>query len=280
MYRPPGREIRFGDIFEAPHLFDIFLRDDGVAVGPTTLPARFAERFGQSAGVTIEGAIPLYSPNLPLPHRADFVLAHGTTQRAVLVSDNCTIATVFGYGRDRPRPTSRLLFAAVLDKPGEIEDVAVTQPFNRFALEKAGFFDGGIIDFRHLFIVHARAVDPGRRKASLLDDVLDELEVRFSAHTVRRGPLVIDRNADKLITLLRSAGIAEADANEAGAHVARALNLSWHAEGGALGDAAEAADDETPGQEAVQRLADDLRALATATAEAATSLEAQLTRIT
>ena len=279
MYRAPGPEVRFGDIFEAPHLFDIFLREDGVALGTADLPARFAERFGQSAGVTIEGAIPLYSPYLP-PRDGDFVLAHGTPQRAVLVSDNCTIATVFGYGRDRPRPNSRLLFAAVLDKPGEIDDVAVRRPFNRFALEKAGFFAGGIIDFRHLFIVHARAVDPEHRKASLLDDVLDELEVRFSAHTVRRGPLVIDRNADKLITLLRSAGIAEADANEAGAHVARALNLSWHAEGGALGDAAEAADDETPGQEPVQRLADDLRALATAAAEAATSLEAQLTRIT
>jgi hypothetical protein len=93
--------------------------------------------------------------------------------------------------------------------------------------ETATFFDGGIIDFRHLFIVHARAVDPAHRVASLLDDVLDELEVRFSAHTVRRGPNVIDRNADKLITLLRSAGVTDADANEAGARVARALNLSW-----------------------------------------------------
>jgi hypothetical protein len=277
LYQPPAKEIRFGDIFEAPHLLDIFLRQDGVVLGSGELPGKFAEKFGQAYSIDMTGDVTLYSPLLPKREDSDFALAHGTVQRAVIVSDNCTIATVFGYGdREKPRLNNRLLFAAVLDKPEEIDKVAATQPFNRFALEPAAFFNGGIIDFRHLFAVHAKAIDADQRKASLVDEIVDDLEARFSAHTVRRGPDVVDRNADKLITLLQDAGVPAADAKEAGARVAKALNHSWVVEGGALGDAAEAADDKEPAEEPVRRLAEALSLLSQATAEAATTLEARL----
>jgi len=279
IYRAPFEKIRFGDIFEAPHLFDIFLRADGVALGTAPLPARYAEKFSQAVGVEFSGEVTLYSPELAKPDGADFLLVHGRPQRAVLVSDNCTIATIFGYDREKPRPNNRLLFAAILDKPNEIDKIATSRPFNRFALEKAPFFSGGIIDFRHLFVVHARAVDAAQRRAALVDEIVDDLEARLSAYAVRRGPDVVDRNADKLITLLRAASINEADAKEAGARVAKALNLAWHVEGGVLGDAAEAADDELPAEEPVRRLADELRSLSAAAAEAAVTLEDRLSVI-
>jgi hypothetical protein len=64
-----------------------------------------------------------------------------------------------------------------------------------------------------------------------------------------------------------------------GARVADVLGIAWSVEGGALEDAAEAADDGKPAEEPVRFLTDELRALVAAAEAAAASLEARLATI-
>jgi hypothetical protein len=281
LYRAPGEYARFGDIFEAAHLFSAYLRADAVQLGAKELPAKLVPLLGKKLGTTLaEEPLPLYSPNLTPRADDDFVLAHGQVDRAILVSDNCSVSTIFGYDRDKPRRTGRLLFAAVRDEPkAEIDKVVNLRPFNRFGLQEAAFFSGGIVDFRRLFVVEARDVLPEQRIASLGDALVEELEVRFAAYAVRRGPNVVDKNLDKVVRLLDRAGLKEPEAKAAAAQISLAFAIAWRAEGGPLEDAAEAFDDEKEPAEPVAALAAELRALEEAAREGAAALEQQLVQL-
>jgi hypothetical protein len=281
LYRPPGEFVRFGDIFDAPHLIATYLRADAVVLGADDLPAKLVPMLGQKLGLALpDEPLRLYSPHLRKREQEDFVLAHGQRERAILLTDNCTISTIFGYDRDKPRRTGSLMFAPVRDEPDQIAKVAATRPFNRFALERAPFFDGGIVDFRRVFMVDARDVDPTTRVAALGEELAEELEASLSAYAVRRGPNVVDRNAAKLVGLLTRAGVGEPAAQATAARVAEGLGIGWRVEGGPLEDAAEAYDDEKDPEPSLTALAADFRALAASAGAAAEELEHQLAAIT
>jgi hypothetical protein len=281
LYRPPGEFVRFGDIFDAPHLIATYLRADAVLLGADDLPAKLVPMLGQKLGLALpDEPLRLYSPHLRNREQEDFVLAHGQRERAILLTDNCTISTIFGYDRDKPRRTGSLMFAPVRDEPDQIAKVAATRPFNRFALERAPFFDGGIVDFRRVFMVDARDVDPATRVAALGEELAEELEASLSAYAVRRGPNVVDRNAAKLVGLLTRAGVGEPAAQATAARVAEALGIAWRVEGGPLEDAAEAYDDEKDPEPSLTALAADFHALAASAGAAAEELERQLAAIT
>lgn len=279
LYQPPRSYVRFGDVFDAPHLIATYLRADAVDLGTADLPATLAPKVGKKLGLQLpEEPLRLYSPLLRKREQEDFVLAHGKRERAILLTDNCTIATIFGYDRDKPRGTGVLMFAPVRDEPDQIDKVATARPFSRFALEKAPFFNGGIVDFRRIFMVDARDIDPDTRIASLGDELAEELEASLSAYAVRRGPNVVDRNAAKLVGLLKLSGVNEPTAQSTAAHVADALGVAWRLEGGPLEDAAEAFDDEQDPAPSLQALAADFRELATAAEAAAEEIERQLAK--
>ena len=149
LYRPPGEYVRFGHIFDTPQLIATYLRADAVELGTADLPATLAPKVGKRLSVVLpEEPLRLYGPLLRKREQEDFVLAHGKRERAVLLTDNCTISTIFGYDRDKPRGTGSLMFAPVRDEPDQIAKVAASRPFN------AG---GGVVDVRRVFMVDARA---------------------------------------------------------------------------------------------------------------------------
>lgn len=273
MYLPPGPFIRFGDVFEAPFLFATYVRADASALGLKLASAKYAKQV--EASLASGDTFPLYSPNIHRQAQHDFVLAHGDHARAIMLTDNCTISNLYGYDRSKPRRSGRLVLAAVRDAPEDDIDEAIENPtFSRFGLERGGFFSGGIVDLRKLVVVEKRDLTPDQRVASLDDDLTALLEARWNAHIVRRGPNVVDRNAAKLETLLNRQPGADARAAEAAAAaVADTLGIAWRIEGGALDDAATAADDELAPDPPVSQLLNDLRELATAAHSAADSLE-------
>jgi hypothetical protein len=282
LYKPPGKYVRFGDIFDAPHLIATYLRADAVELGSADLPATLAPKVGKRLGVELpEEPLRLYGPLLRKREQEDFVLAHGKRERAILLTDNCTISTIFGYDRDKPRRTGALMFAPVRDEPDQIEKVRTSRPFNRFALEQAAFFPaGGIVDFRRVCMVDARDIDPKTRVAALGDELAEDLEASLAAYAVRRGPNVVDRNVAKLAGLLTGAGIDEHAAEGSAARIADALGVAWRLEGGPLEDAAEAYDDRKDPEPPLRALAADFRDLARTAAAAAEDLERQLVAIT
>ncbi|MHB1244353.1 MAG: hypothetical protein ACYC1P_13285 [Gaiellaceae bacterium] len=275
MYLPPGPFIRFGDVFDAPFLFATYVRADASALGLKLTPAKHAKQVEATLGSGEGDTFPLYSPNIHRQAEHDFVLSHGDHARAIMLTDNCTISNLYGYDRSRARRSGRLVLAAVRDATEDEMRKSIEKPtFSRFGLEPSGFFNGGIVDLRKLVVVEKRDLAADQRVASLDKDLTALLEARWNAHIVRRGPNVVDRNADKLETLIKKQPGANPRAAEAAAAaVADTLGISWRIEGGALDDAATAADDDLAPEPPVSQLIDDLRQLATAAQSAADSLE-------
>jgi hypothetical protein len=280
-YTLPSGEIKFGDIFEADYLFDVFVRADSAAIPGYPAPAKLAEAMGRKV---VGQPLPpepfdLHSPAFPPRSGQDFVRAHGSKRRAVILNDNCVIATAFGYDdRKTAKRAGRLIFAPIADATKkEIDDLTKQSGYGRFPLEPAGFFAGGVVELRRAFMVDLRAIEPKQRIARPDPDLAELLEVRWSAYSARRGPDVFNTNAHKLKSVLArpdEPGVAE---EEAAARVAEALSIAWRLEGGPLEAAAEAWDKGHDAEPAISALVDDLRELEQAAAAAAAALGAYVT---
>jgi hypothetical protein len=276
-YTRPVGEIQFGDIFEADYLFDIFIRGDSAEIPGYQVPAHLAEAMGRKMVGRPLPAQPfdIHSPAFPPRTGQDFVRAHGAKRRAVILSDNCAIATAFGYDdREHAKKAGRLLFAPIADATDkEIQALLKQAGYGRFPLEAAGFFPGGVVELRRAFMVDLRAIKPEQRVARPDKGLAELLEVRWSAYSARRGPDVFNTNAHKLKSLLSRPSEPGVDEEEAAARVAEVLSLAWRLEGGALEEAAAAWDKDRDGNPAVEELLDVLRLLEQAAAAAAAKLD-------
>jgi hypothetical protein len=280
-YQVPIGEIRLGDIFEASHLYDIHIREDSTAIPGYEVPAALAEMVGKRM---VGRALPpepfeVHSPAFPPRHGQDFVRAHGSARRAVILSDNCAIATAFGYDdREHPLKAGRLIFAPIADASKEEIETAIKQSgYGRFALEAGGFFKGGIVELRRAFMVEIRAIDPEQRTARLDLALAELLEIRWQAYSARRGPDVFDKNAHKLKNLLARPNDPGAKEKEAAAMVAETLSIAWRLEGRTLEDAAAAWDKNRDGSPVITELIQTLNELEAAARDAAGKLAAYST---
>lgn len=283
MYAEPDREIAFGDVFLRDVLFhDAFLADDAAQLGsylivPQNAP-RFAagieKRLNRPVSIPEEG-IWIYSPGIPRTGRENFLLAHGLSTHAVVISDDCDIEEAFG--REGAEPRGRLLFAAVAEsKKEQIEEVQRREPFNRFALPGNDQWQGGIVDLKRLFMVDVRAIPtaPEARAVRLGEELSTALAVTWAAYATRRGPLAAAKNADKLVRLLGERGVGNEEAVKIATAVAEAVAAAWTFEVDGLDAAAVVLDEGGDLSGAEVRLVDTLNAVAAAASAAAAALEA------
>jgi hypothetical protein len=254
VYTGPGEQIRFGDVFEAEFLYDVHAAEDTRAIPMYELPAEVAVALGKKLQLPSKleaGDLPLHSDKFPARAQQDYVRAHGRSTLAVIVSDNCTISDMFGYDRDRPRRSGRLIFAPVSPAtPSELEQAMNQTNFDRFPLPPGVGFGGGIIDLRRIFMADKRALADTQRVVSLDKDMAEQLEIRWTAFTARRGPVAFNRNA---------------------------IKLAGRLEGHELENAATAFDDDTPREPEVAALIKTLERIAAAAGSAADGLHAYAT---
>jgi hypothetical protein len=208
-----------------------------------------------------------------------WVLAHGGSCRAVLITDNCVVDTALAQDRTEGKPKGRLLFAPV--SAIELSELPL-RTFGRFALPAwDGEWAAGAVELRRCFMVDARDIATHRdaRRASPDTALAEELEVKWSAFAARRGPLASARNAQKLAELLSSInGDAELGEDDiaVGYAVPEALSLSWRLEGKDLEAVADVHAAGASSTAEVEALEDALRGLADAATLAAESLRARL----
>jgi hypothetical protein len=239
VYEPADGDLAFGDIFSAQWFFDAYLRRDAVPL----------------VEFQMKGNARAWRRAAPSPQR-DLAFAHGQPRSAILVADDCEIETILRRGG-----RSRLIFAAIEQLPpshGAAQRELETRAFRRFPLPPAEGFAGGIVEFQQLFAMSVDGVlesgdgvDP--RVIRLDQPARNQLEWRWNAFAVRRGPLTHLDNAEKLARLLTAGGEADKftrlhardeDPNPEHLEIARALvdtlNAAWDLEGAALSDVAEA----------------------------------------
>lgn len=213
----------------------------------------------------------------PVFANKQWVLAHGVLSTAILITDNCSVDTALGRDRgEQFKPKGRLLFAPV--SAIKTADLPL-KTFGRCALpEWKGKWEAGAVELRRCFMVDARdiATNQGQRKASLAPEVAADLEIKWSAFASRRGPLVTNRNCEKLAEILgRQRGkpepaTAERDAARA---VAETLTYAWHLGGPALEAVSDAHADDEDGAAETTELVEVLQNLADAASKALSTLQ-------
>jgi hypothetical protein len=273
-YEPALREeLSFGDICQAEFLYDVHVRADARAMGREMAAAKFAAKRWK-----IEHEVPYFIPGVNISQDQNYVLAHGVHQLAVVLSDDCLIATALG--RDTGRPTNRrLLFAPVVAAGAEEVAELAGGNFGRFPLpgdEQHG--DHRIVDIRRCFMVDARDVHEalthgGLRVASLDNPTRDELAIRWSAYALRRGPFVAEDSMEKFAEYLLDSGRVadEATAVDVAVRLVDVVAAAWGYEGRGVEGAGTAAEDGRDPQEAIDVLVaelEQLRAIADAALDA------------
>jgi hypothetical protein len=239
MYEPAVGPLAFGDIFSAQWFFDAYLRRDAIPL------VEFQQKKGARA----------WRRAAPSPDR-DLVFAHGQQRSAVMLADDCEIETIL-----RRRGRSRLIFAAIEQLPSgfkEAQAALETRAFRRFPLPSAEGFGGGIVEFQQLFAVSVDGVQLGSdgvdpRVLRLDNQGKQELEWRWNAFAVRRGPLTHLDNAEKFARLLTASGDRdrakrlddrledpEPEHQEAARLLIEVMNAAWELEGSSMNDMAEA----------------------------------------
>jgi len=254
VYRDPGDDISFGDVFESEHLIDVYAAGDTGALGGGPMPRGAAERLAKQVNRNLKDTgselLPVYSPvleltdadaeSLPvyspaLDQHADkhHALAHGSNMkleapnRAILLTDSCAVDTALVVGRRGRRKRGRLLFAPVVPATAEDIDRLGDEPvFGRFPLAACeAFGHGAIAELRYCFNVDVAEVRTTDRILALNDEAAEDLEVAWAAQTLRRGPLSTERNAERLTERLieRGHGGAQSLAESLG----EAIDLGW-----------------------------------------------------
>ena len=270
MYHAPskGEPVLFGDVFSSSWLFDAFINRDAVPLREITL------KGGN------RGYAPVSAPGQP---DKDFLLAHGTSCRAIVLSDDCEIESCLVRRGGR----GRLVFAAVEPWPSASIAVGVrTSNFRRHPLEPADGFEGGIAEFFRLFAVTGQALlGASGRIICLEEEARALLEQRWAAFATRRGPLAAADNATKLAHVLDAAGDADrfkllvdgdalpkTAAQDIAKTVARAFNQAWRAEGEIMQRIADVHEQRLAGLDEIALLETEMRALGDYATAAANSL--------
>jgi hypothetical protein len=261
LHREATDPLLFGDVFSSEWLFDAVINKDAIPLREIELSR------GQGRG---------YAPVRPEGPQTDkdFLLAHGRTCRAVLLSDDCEIETCLVRKEGR----SRLIFAAVTSWPTDqtaAAKAARMTTFRRHPLEPADGFEGGIAELYRLFAVSGQALlNTEERVVALDDEARARLEQRWAAFATRRGPLAAADNATKLAHVLDAKGAADRyellvggdalpsdSAQEAAKAVARTLNQGWRTEGEIMQKIADAHEARAAGMDEVAALELELRTL-------------------
>lgn len=262
MYRQPEESdpLLFGDVFSSNWLFDAVIKKDAI-------PLREVNLRGGGRG---------YAPVTPEGPQTDkdFLLAHGRTCRAILLSDDCEIETCLV----RKEGKSRLVFAAVAEWPTDNATAAKAvrmTTFRRHPLEPADGFEGGIAELSRLFAVSGQALLNTHGRVVALDDHARALfEQRWAAFATRRGPFAASDNATKLAHVLDANGesdrfdllvggdaLPNSAAQDVAKAVARAFTQSWRTEGEVMQRIADIYEKRTVGDEEVALLEAELRKL-------------------
>lgn len=271
----------FGDIFEAPHFFDVHLRGDSRRLAFADFPAK----------APLSGTF-YAAPSEKLPLQGEVVLAYGrsgrelpgresrhTTDlpgRAILLSDDCHVPTAYGDRPGRSRARGRLLFAPIVSvDEDELAKVAEGTTFARFALPREGLLpDGGVAELRRTFLVAATAVEPAARLASLDEGGRKALERRWNAFACRRGPEASWENVVKLARLASGGENPPPAHRDAAQALWQVLDLAWELEGSTMRKVSETLEASAAPEPALSRVREDLRGLIQLGEAALTRLEA------
>jgi hypothetical protein len=268
VYRDPGERISFGDIFQSEHLIDVHVGAEARALGGKPLQRTTVAKIARGNNLELidpGDPLPVYTPAMSQHPDSFAVLARGSNMkleapnRAVLIADSCAADTALVLDREGRRSRGRLLFAPVVP-PGEDDDIerlAKKPSFGRFLLAARTelFPNSAIVELRHCFQVDVRDINAEDRILSLTNEALEDLEVAWNAHALRRGPLATEHAVSDLAGLLKE---EPSQAEETAHAVLEALNVAWRLEGGSLRDVTESSSLE---RDKLDRLADDLREL-------------------
>jgi hypothetical protein len=277
----PLAEIYFGDIFEAAYLFDVHLADDAARMGRGEFPPIVQQKLGTTD--------PFYSTGMPI--NDDVVRAHGRSGRerpgrknkaaltlpgrAVLLSDDCHIPTAYDDRPDRERDISaargRLLFASLIDATEEEIAELGGNSYGRFPFPAHPLLgnQAAIAELRRPFTVHARAVEPAHRLASLDEKAKRQLESRWNAFACRRGPEAARANAQKLGKLLQAGAKPTSTEKETVTLVGSTLVTAWDLEGTVMRNVSLAQERDGTGDAELEALSRQLQQLAAVADEAA-----------
>lgn len=274
-YLPALRQgLSFGDLCEADFLYDVHVREDARSMRRETSSVGYAQKKWH-----LPDAVHIFLPALEPRAGETFALAHGTYARALVLSDDCLIATVLG--REAGKPTNRrLLMAPVVDASAEeVADLA-DRSYGRFPLPAdAQFAADGVVDLRRCFMADARDVyaavaNGGFRRRSLSDETRDDLAIRWAAFSLRRGPFVAEDSLEKFAEHLLDSGTVanEQDAIDVAMRLGNVVAAAWVYEGRGVEGAGRAAEDGVSPRTAVAMLVDELETLRAATDDALEAL--------
>ena len=250
-WREPEEHVLFGDVFAAPWLLDLFVREDAALIGGGKVPASLAPKLGKWMGVQLPAAaIEIYSQAFTAKEQDRYAVAHASflpdasTHYAILVSDSCLAATSLVQGREKRSVSGRLLFAPVRGIPdAEWDALEGGADFGRFRLPPSDELpERAVVEVRQCFMVDAVHVKRhiNTRVCACGPELAKELEAQWNAYAARRGPIAYERNALKLAYLL-AGGQQSAPADEAIADtVAATLDCAWALEGADLENVSEA----------------------------------------
>jgi hypothetical protein len=224
---PSARDLSFGDVFEGGFLYDCYVRGDIVPLGKKEAHKSLGE------GLT-------YSTLFPQKEGEDFLLGHGKKCQAVVLSDSCAIDKLAGVSR-QGRIRGRITLGAVaVATEGELAAEQEKQRYARFVLPAEHPYQGGIVDFDRLFALDLRDAtkNENRRLVALTDEFAAQLETRWGAHLVRRGPFAAGVKSATSFDVFAEQGyyVPENVRSEATLAVARVSSEVWKFEGVALED--------------------------------------------
>jgi hypothetical protein len=260
LFPGPGEPLLFGDVFSSEWLFDAVINHDAVPLAEIALSGGRGRGYAPAGGALVTNK--------------DFLLAHGKSCRAVVLSDDCEIETCLV----RKAGKSRLTFAAVSTWPDDEEAAAraaTMTSFRRHPLPPDNGFEGGVAELYRLFAVSGQALlNTHGRVVRLGEEARAELEQRWAAFATRRGPLAAADNASKLSHVLDAKGDATRlaalhgghaapgdSAQEAGKAVARTCAQAWRVEGEIMQKIAEVHEARGAGGPEVELLESELRKL-------------------
>ncbi len=203
VYLDPSAQLRFGDIFEAPWLFDAFVSSKTVPMFRKSVPGPDREAWFERGSAT--GSDPetiLLDATL---EPAEAVLTSGSLRMAIVLTDDCELATMSG---ERPghRVRGRVLMAGLRPLDGTTRgdlDLGI----HTLEPDESRHFPGALVDFGRLFAVQTKSLlatsGPDFRKVlSLDDDARFDLYDRFGGHVVRQGSRASEIALTKLAQLL------------------------------------------------------------------------------
>lgn len=252
-------ELSFGDVCDAEFLYDVHVREDARAMTREEAPATFAKKKWD-----IDQPVPYFVPSLDLKRDESYALAHGWHRRAICMSDDCLILSVFGRDRE---PDGRLLFAPVVDATDEaMNDLNEAPTYGRFPLpgdEVHG--QHAIVELRRCFMADARdvyAALPAFVVLSTADTTRQGLANRWAAYSCRRGPFVAEDNVEKFAQLLVDTGLGEDEAVDLAQGLANVAGAAWAYEGRGLEAAGVAGDEKTAPEPVLAELERQLGTLA------------------